>query len=146
MSVRIQREDFDLGAEFNALKKACGNSGAVVTFTGIARGDGGIESLTLEHYPGMTEREIACHVQEAEAHWPLLGITIIHRIGKLAPRDNIVLVAVSSAHRQAAFEAAQFLVDYLKTRAPFWKLEERAMESKWVEPREADEASAKRWS
>ena len=144
MSIRIQPEDFDLGAEFNALKKSPG-AGAVVTFTGIVRGGGALLSMTLEHYPGMTEREIARHVNEAEARWPLLGVTIIHRIGKLAPGENIVLVAVASKHREAAFEAAQFLMDYLKARAPFWKFEERAGDQRWVEARENDEMAARRW-
>jgi molybdopterin synthase catalytic subunit len=145
MTIRIQHEDFDPGAEFNALKKGCGNAGAVVTFTGLVRDDGGITSMSLEHYPGMTEREIARHVEEAGARWPLLGITIVHRVGTLVPGDNIVLVAVAAAQRQAAFQAAQFLMDYLKTRAPFWKLEERTGESLWVDARESDEAAARRW-
>ena len=113
-----------------------------MTFTGVVRRDGGITSMTLEHYPGMTEREIARHIAEAQARWPLLGVTIIHRIGKLAPGDNIVLVAVASSTRSAAFEAAEFLMDYLKTRAPFWKLEERAEEARWVNVRDTDEAAA----
>lgn len=145
MSIRIQPEDFDFGAEIAALKRSSGDPGATVTFTGIVRGDGGITSMTLEHYAGMTEREIARHVDEAMARWPLLGVSIVHRIGQLAPGDNIVLVAVAAAHRQAAFEAAQFLMDYLKTRAPFWKCEERRGGSQWVEARDADEASASRW-
>jgi molybdopterin synthase catalytic subunit len=145
MSVRIQCEDFDLTSEVDALKKSSGEVGAVVTFTGLVRGDGGITSMTLEHYPGMTEREIARHVEKAKDRWPLLGVTIVHRVGTLAPGDNIVLVAVAAAHRQAAFEAAQFLMDYLKTHAPFWKREERAGEALWVDARESDEAAATRW-
>jgi len=145
MTIRIQHEDFDLGAEFNALKKGCSNAGAVVTFTGLVRADGGITSMSLEHYPGMTEQEIARHVEDAKTRWPLLGVTIVHRVGTLAPGDNIVLVAVAAAHRQAAFEAAQFLMDYLKTRAPFWKREERGGKSLWVDARESDEAAAMRW-
>lgn len=145
MTVRIQPDDFDAGAEIEALKKSCPDAGAVVTFTGIVRGDGGITSLTLEHYPGMTEQEIARHVEDATARWPVQGATIIHRIGGLAPGDNIVLVAVAAAHRQAAFEAAQFLMDYLKTRAPFWKFEERSGDSRWVDARESDDAAASRW-
>jgi molybdopterin synthase catalytic subunit len=145
MSVRIQCDDFDLTREVDALKTSCGDAGAVVTFTGLVRGDGGITSMILEHYPGMTEREIARHVEEAEARWPLLGATIVHRVGTLAPGDNIVLVAVAAAHRQAAFDAAQFLMDYLKARAPLWKVEERAGKSQWVESRGVDEVSAKRW-
>lgn len=143
--ISIQPEDFDLGDEIAALKRSSGEIGAVVTFTGLVRGNGGITSMTLEHYPGMTEREIARHVEEAKGRWPLLGSTIIHRVGTLVPGDNIVLVAVAAAHRQAAFEAAQFLMDYLKTRAPFWKREERAGESLWVDARESDEAATMRW-
>ncbi len=143
MSVRVQREDFDTNAEIAALKTA--SVGAVVTFTGIVRGDDGISSLTLEHYPGMTEREIAGHVQQAETRWPLFGVTVIHRIGKLTPGENIVLVAVASSHRRAAFEAAEFLMDYLKTSAPFWKLEERNGTTAWVDARQSDNAAVSRW-
>src|ERR1041385_8702127 len=140
--ISIQAEDFDTNAEIAALKTS--DAGAIVTFTGIVRGDDGLSSLSLEHYPGMTEREIARHVEDAEARWPLLGVTVIHRIGKLAPGENIVLVAVASAHRQAAFEAAEFLMDYLKTRAPFWKLEERSGTTEWVDARESDDAAVSR--
>jgi molybdopterin synthase catalytic subunit len=143
-TIRIQSDDFDISAEIAHLKQS-GDAGAVVTFTGSVRHDGDIQSLTLEHYPGMIEREIARHVQEARARWPLLGVTIIHRIGKLAPGDGIVLVAVASTHRQVAFAAAEFLMDYLKTRAPFWKSEDRAGSAEWVEARDADEAAASRW-
>lgn len=144
MTVRIQRGDFDIGAETNALKDDAG-TGAIVTFTGVVRGGGNLSSLALEHYPGMTEREIARHVDEAKARWPILGLTVIHRIGELPPGDNIVLVAVAAAHRQPAFEAAEFLMDYLKTRAPFWKREERGGQSDWVQARASDEAALKRW-
>jgi molybdopterin synthase catalytic subunit len=144
MSIRIQLEDFDIGADINALKPD-GGIGAIVTFTGVVRGDGDLSSLTLEHYPGMTEREIARHVDEAKARWPITGATIIHRIGTLRPGDNIVLVAVAAAHRRAAFEAAEFLMDYLKTRAPFWKCEERSGNSQWVDARDSDEAALRRW-
>ena len=141
--ISIQTGDFDINAEIAALK--ADETGAVVTFTGIVRVEDGVTSLTLEHYPGMTEREITRHIEEAKARWPLQGVTVIHRIGVLAPGDNIVLVAVAAAHRQPAFEAAQFLMDYLKTRAPFWKFEERAGDSRWVDARESDDAAATRW-
>src|SRR5437899_7378833 len=137
MSVRIQREDFDAGAEIARLSRGRTDIGAVATFTGICRGDD-IAAMTLEHYPGMAEAEIARHVQEAESRWPLLGVTVIHRYGRLAPGDNIVLVVTASSHRQAAFAAAEFLMDYLKTRAPFWKQVERAGATEWIEAKGAD--------
>ncbi len=102
--------------------------------------------MTLEHYPGMAEAEIERHVEEAQTRWPLLGVTVIHRYGRLVPGDNIVLVATASSHREAAFAAAEFLMDYLKTRAPFWKKEERAGGDGWVEARQSDAAAAARWS
>jgi molybdopterin synthase catalytic subunit len=122
--------------------------GAVVTFTGICRdheAGQGVTALTLEHYPGMAEREIERHVDEAKARWPLLGVTVIHRYGRLVPGDNIVLVVTASTHRAAAFEAAEFLMDYLKARAPFWKQEERAQGTAWVEAKQTDDAAAERW-
>ncbi|HTK79875.1 MAG TPA: molybdenum cofactor biosynthesis protein MoaE [Rhizomicrobium sp.] len=143
-TIRVQREDFDTAAEVVALKAADNGIGAVVTFTGIVRGNG-VTGLTLEHYPGMTEREIARHVNEASARWPLLGVTVVHRIGSLRPGDNIVLVATASSHREPAFEAAEFLMDYLKTRAPFWKLEEAATGTEWVEARGSDNDAVRRW-
>ena len=143
--IAIQTEDFDVSAEIAALSAGREDIGAVVTFSGHVRGDDGLVALTLEHYPGMTEREIAAHVAEAQTRWPLLGVSVIHRIGRLEPGDRIVLVAVASAHRASAFEAADFLMDYLKTRAPFWKEEARAEGSEWVEAREADDTAAKRW-
>lgn len=142
-TVRIQREDFDIAAECDALKG--GNIGAIATFTGLVRGNGGLAAMTLEHYPGMTEREIARHAAEAENRWPLLGVTIIHRIGRLLPGERIVLVAVASSHRAAAFEACEFLMDYLKTSAPFWKQEERGSAADWVEARASDDEAAERW-
>jgi molybdopterin synthase catalytic subunit len=145
-TIRIQRDDFDAGAECTALCGANRALGAVVAFTGVVRSDDGLSALTLEHYPGMTEAEIARHVEEAEQRWPLVGVTVVHRIGRLAPGENIVLVAVTSAHRKAAFEAAEFLVDYLKTRAPFWKQEERSGSTAWVEAKESDEIAAARWN
>ncbi len=144
-TIRIQTADFDVNAEIAALTQGRHDIGAVVTFTGHVRGNDGLCALTLEHYPGMTEREIARHAEGAQARWPLLGVTIIHRTGRLAPGARIVLVAVASTHRQAAFEAAEFLMDYLKTRAPFWKEETRGSKTAWVEGKASDEAQAKRW-
>ena len=148
MAVRLQREDFDAAAEAAAL--ACGRTdiGAVVTFTGICRdheAGQGVTALTLEHYPGMAEEEIERHVEEAKARWPLLGVTVIHRYGRMVPGDNIVLVVTASTHRAAAFEAAEFLMDYLKTRAPFWKQEERPQGTAWVEAKQTDDVAAGRW-
>lgn len=145
MSVRIQHDNFDIAAEVAALKQSSRNAGAVVTFTGVVRPDDEIRSMTLEHYPGMTEREIARHVKEARARWAGIEVSVIHRVGKLAPGDNIVLVAVAASHRQAAFEAAEFLMDYLKIRAPFWKRETRGDESAWVEARRSDDEAFSRW-
>jgi molybdopterin synthase catalytic subunit len=121
----------------------------VVTFTGICRADENgeaIAALTLEHYPGMAEAEIARHVEEAQSRWPLLGVTVIHRFGRIAPGEDIVMVATASSHRQAAFAAAEFLMDYLKTRAPFWKQVEKTGGSTWVEAKAADDSAAERWS
>ena len=143
-TIRLQREDFDAGVEQTSLARARSDVGAVVCFTGICRGDG-ISAMTLEHYPGMAEAEIARHVEEAERRWSLLGVTVIHRFGRLVPGDNIVLVATASAHRGDAFAAAEFLMDYLKTQAPFWKREEHGGEVSWVEAKGADDAAAARW-
>ena len=152
MAVRVQREDFDIGAEIARLTAARVDIGAIVTFTGTVRSDmsaaggGAIEALTLEHYPGMTEAELARVEAEALARWPLQASLIVHRVGELAPGDNIVLVVAASAHRHAAFEAAAFLMDYLKSRAPFWKKETRADGSTaWVDARESDETALARW-
>lgn len=144
-TVRIQSEPFDLGAEAAALAARGSDIGAVVTFTGHVRGDDGLTALALEHYPGMTEREIARHIDEAHARWSLLGAVVIHRVGRLAPGEPIVLVATAARHRKAAFAAAEFLMDYLKTRAPFWKEETRGETRNWVEHRTSDEEDAKRW-
>ena len=144
MPVRIQREDFDVGTEIAKLAQGRTDVGAVATFTGICRG-GDIAAMTLEHYPGMAEAEIERHVAEASQRWPLLGVTVIHRYGRLVPGDNIVLVATASVHREAAFAAAEFLMDYLKTQAPFWKKEERAAGAGWVDVRQSDDAAAARW-
>jgi molybdopterin synthase catalytic subunit len=149
MSVRLQTEAFDPAAEAAALAHGRIDVGAIVTFTGICRGvdDGqAIAAMTLEHYPGMAEAEIARHVEEAERRWDLLGVTVIHRYGRLRPGDAIVLVVTAAAHRQAAFAAAEFLMDYLKTRAPFWKREERRDGTEWVAAKEADSAAVDRWT
>jgi molybdopterin synthase catalytic subunit len=149
VTIRIQEADFDVAREIAALTKGRSDIGAVVTFSGICRGaEGGeaIAALTLEHYAGMAEAEIARHAQEAASRWPLTGLTVIHRVGRIAPGENIVLVVTSSAHRQAAFEAAEFLMDYLKAHAPFWKREEGAAGTGWVDAREHDDAAAERWT
>jgi molybdopterin synthase catalytic subunit len=146
--IRIQREDFDVNAEIARLSKGRADIGAVVTFSGLCRDEAGaLSALELEHYPGMAEAEIARIATEATERWPLLGLTAIHRFGKIAPGENIVLVAAASAHRQAAFEAANFLMDYLKSRAPFWKKEHRVDGSTggWVDAKEADDQAAARW-
>lgn len=147
-TVRLQREPFDVAAESAQLTGGRTDIGAVVTFTGICRGsEGGAElhALTLEHYPQMAEEEIARHVDTALGRWPLLGVTVIHRYGRLVPGDPIVLVATTSSHREAAFAAAEFLMDYLKTQAPFWKQVEYADKSNWVEAKVSDDAAAERW-
>ncbi len=147
-TVRLQREPFDPAAETAKLTRGRADVGAVVTFTGVCRGDEAgepIKSLTLEHYPGMAEAEIERHVGEAQQRWPLLGVTVIHRYGRITPGENIVLVVTASSHRQAAFSAAEFLMDYLKTRAPFWKQVERADGTRWVDAKNTDDAAAARW-
>jgi molybdopterin synthase catalytic subunit len=145
-TIRLQTGDFDSAAESALLTRGRTDVGAVVTFTGICRADAAIAAMTLEHYPGMAEAEIARHVTEAETRWPLLGVTVIHRHGRLAPGDNIVLVVAAASHRGDAFAAAEFLMDYLKTRAPFWKKEERTDSAAWVEPKSADDSAADRWT
>jgi molybdopterin synthase catalytic subunit len=147
-TVRIQREAFDAAVEAAKLTRGRTDVGAVVTFTGICRGDEKgqpIAALTLEHYPGMAEAEIERHVAEAQARWPLAGVTVIHRHGRIVPGEDIVLVVTASSHREAAFAAAEFLMDYLKTHAPFWKQVERAGNKSWVEPKGADDAATERW-
>ena len=148
VTIRIQEADFDVGAEIAALTSDRRDIGAVVSFSGICRGiDDGrdVAALTLEHYPGMAEAEIGRHVETALSRWPLTGVSVIHRVGRLVPGDNIVLVLTASAHRQAAFAAAEFLMDYLKAHAPFWKREERADGTAWVEAQHHDDAAAARW-
>lgn len=144
-SIRIQREDFDAAAELAALTDGSAKAGAVASFVGLVRGDDGLAAMTLEHYPGMTEREIAAHAAEARKRWPILNLRIVHRVGRLMPGERIVFAGVSAAHRKAAFEATEFLMDYLKTRAPFWKEEERAGRKSWVEAKPEDEAAISRW-
>ncbi|AZO06274.1 MULTISPECIES: molybdenum cofactor biosynthesis protein MoaE [unclassified Mesorhizobium] len=147
-AIRIQREDFDVAAEIAGLTKGRTDIGAVVTFSGLCRDEqGALSALELEHYPGMAEAEIGRIAAEAIERWPLQGLTVIHRHGKIAPGENIVLVVAASSHRQSAFEAANFLMDYLKSRAPFWKKEHLAdgSEGGWVEAKEADDRAADRW-
>ena len=147
-NVRLQREDFDPAAETAKLTRGRTDVGAVVTFTGICRGaESGepIAALTLEHYPGMAEAEIARHVEEARSRWPLMGVTVIHRYGRIQPGENIVLVVTASSHREAAFAAAEFLMDYLKTRAPFWKQVESTAGKTWIDAKAQDDAAADRW-
>jgi molybdopterin synthase catalytic subunit len=143
--IRIQRADFDPGAELAALNDGKGETGAVASFIGLVRGDDGLVAMTLDHYPGMCESEIAAHVAEARKRWPILALRIVHRVGRLTPGERIVFVGVASSHRHAAFHAAEFLMDYLKTRAPFWKLEERPSGANWVDARSEDDESIKRW-
>jgi molybdopterin synthase catalytic subunit len=148
VTVRIQQADFDIAHEIADLTKGRTDIGAVVTFSGICRGSESgeaIAALTLEHYPGMAEAEIMRHAEEAMARWPLNGLTVIHRFGRIEPGQNIVLVLTASSHRQAAFQAAEFLMDYLKTSAPFWKREEGADRTGWIEARDHDDAAAARW-
>jgi molybdopterin synthase catalytic subunit len=146
--IRVQTEDFDPGAEIARLHQGRADIGAVVSFTGFVRGESHGEkltSMTLEHFPGMTERELTRIADEARARWSLDAVTIIHRFGELKAGDRIVLVVTASSHRRAAFEAAEFLMDYLKTKAPFWKRERRASGEYWVEAKDSDDDAAARW-
>jgi molybdopterin synthase catalytic subunit len=147
--IRIQREDFDPGAELDALTRGRTDIGAVVSFVGLVRdhaGDATISSMTLEHYPGMAERQAADLEAEARKRWPIQECLIIHRYGTLDPGDRIVLVIVASSHRGAAFDAAEFLIDWLKTRAPFWKREATDKGELWVSARDEDDQAADRWA
>jgi molybdopterin synthase catalytic subunit len=149
VTIRIQQADFDIAREIAALTQARTDIGAVVSFSGICRGSEGSESiaaLTLEHYPGMAEAEIARHADTAMSRWPLTGLTVIHRVGRIVPGENIVLVLTASKHRQAAFQAAEFMMDYLKAHAPFWKREESAAGTGWVEARHHDDEAVQRWT
>ncbi|GGX77629.1 molybdenum cofactor biosynthesis protein MoaE [Litchfieldella qijiaojingensis] len=146
--IRVQHEPFDPGREQEALLRGRHDIGAVVSFTGLVRDFNErpeVEALTLEHYPGMTESALTAIVEEAESRWPLQGVRVIHRVGQLAPGDPIVLVMVASAHRRAAFEACDFIMDYLKTRAPFWKKEHTSSGQYWVSERASDQRDAERW-
>lgn len=148
-TIRIQQADFDIAQEIAAIGKGRTDIGAVVSFTGICRGSENgepIAALTLEHYPDMAEAEIGRHAEEAMSRWPLSGLTVIHRVGRIAPGENIVLVVTASQHRQAAFQAAEFLMDYLKSSAPFWKREESARGSSWIQAHDHDDAAAARWT
>jgi molybdopterin synthase catalytic subunit len=148
MIVRLQEADFDAAAEVAALVRGRTDIGAVVTFTGICRGTPAadpIAAITLEHYPGMAEAEIARHVEAATRRWPLIGVTVIHRYGRLEPGENMVLVVTAAEHRHAAFAAAEFIMDFLKTRAPIWKREERQGGARWIEAKDADDVAADRW-
>ena len=149
VTIRIQEDDFDIAREIAVLTKSRTDIGAVVSFSGICRADesgGKVDALTLEHYPGMAEEEIRRHADEAISRWPLNGITVIHRVGRFTPGQNIVLVLTASQHRQAAFQAAEFLMDYLKTSAPFWKKEESATGTGWVQAHTRDDEAAARWT
>lgn len=143
--IRVQAEDFDPGAEIAALSAGNTAIGAVASFVGLVRGDGDLVAMTLEHYPGMTERQLAAIEDEARSRWKLIDVAIVHRHGRLLPGERIVLVAVSSSHRPDAFAACEFLMDWLKTKAPFWKLEERPGQQRWVEAKSADDSRADRW-
>lgn len=146
--IRVQREDFDVGAELEALTRGKTSIGGVTSFVGLVRdmaGDKRIGAMTLEHYPGMTERELEAIEAEARRRWPLDAVLIIHRYGRLEPGERIVLVATASAHREAAFASCHFLIDWLKTRAPFWKLEETPEGARWVDAQASDDDAAQRW-
>lgn len=146
--IRVQQRDFDVAAEVNALRKQSGSIGAVVTFTGLVRDfsdSDEIKTLFLEHYPGMTEKSLNKIVDEAMQRWQLIAATVIHRVGRLLPQDQIVLVAVASSHRKDAFDACEFIMDYLKTRAPFWKKEETSSGSRWLDTRNSDLQASAKW-
>ncbi len=151
IGITVQESDFDLSVEYAGVRKIAGDSGAIVTFTGLVRefytedSADAIRTLTLEHYPGMTEKSLAEIARQADEKWPLLAIRIVHRVGELKPGDQIVLVATASAHRYAAFKAAQFMMDYLKSKAPFWKKQKTDKSTDWVQARQTDADAIKRW-
>ena len=148
MTIRVQEADFDVGAELAALRAGDARIGALASFIGLVRDVShgtGVSEMTLEHYPGMTENALAAIVDEAKSRWDLYGALVIHRVGRLQPCDQIVLVAVTSAHRGDAFAACEFIMDYLKTRAPFWKREATADGAHWVDARDSDDTAAARW-
>lgn len=147
--IRVQQEDFDVGEELRQLRAANPAIGAVASFVGLVRDlneGSAVSRMTLEHYPGMTEKSLQQIVVAAQQRWRLLGVTVIHRVGELAPCDQIVLVAVASAHRGDAFAACEFIMDFLKTQAPFWKKEQTAHGAQWVDARESDDSAAARWN
>ena len=146
--IKVQHEDFDIGAELAQLTQGNTKVGGLASFVGLVRDladQGAVSAMTLEHYPGMTEKRLAEIEAEARARWPLEEVLIIHRYGRLEPGDRIVLVATTSAHRQAALESCAFLIDWLKTKAPFWKLEEGAKGAAWVEAKASDDKAAEKW-
>ena len=148
MTVSVQAEDFDVAAEIAALSAGRNEVGAVATFLGLVRyvsGGSNVAAMTLEHYPGMTEKSLEEIVEQACARWSLYGVRVIHRFGRLEPGDRIVFVGVAGAHRGEAFAACEFIMDYLKTRAPFWKLEETPEGARWVDARDSDDSAAARW-
>jgi len=148
MKILVQTEAFDLGAEVDMMRQGRTDIGAIASFVGLARDlneGSGVTAMTLEHYPGMTEKALAALVDEANARWALLDVTVIHRVGRLLPGDPIVLVVVASRHRSEAFAACEFIMDFLKTRAPFWKKEETPQGERWVDARSSDDAAAARW-
>ena len=148
MTVRVQNEDFDVGAEISALRRADARVGAVASFVGVVRdmNEGGtVEEMTLEHYPGMTERSIEEIIAQAHGRWKIYDALVVHRVGTLKTTDQIVLVVVTSAHRADAFAACEFIMDYLKTRAPFWKKEKTPSGARWVDARVSDDIAAERW-
>ena len=149
MPVRVQTEDFDAGAEIALLRRGDPKIGAVASFVGVVRdlNDGeSVGSMTLEHYPGMTEKALEAIVAEARSRWDIIDVTVVHRVGELKPTDQIVLVVVASGHRGEAFAACEFIMDYLKTRAPFWKKEATPGGARWVEARSTDDEAAERWT
>lgn len=149
MTIRVQADDFDVGGEYSAMLRGRISVGGVTMFVGLVRdfaGGQAVTGMTLEHYPGMTEKQLAAIEAEARARWPLDDVLIVHRYGRLEPGDQIVLVMTASAHRDAAFDSCRFLIDWLKTRAPFWKLEETPDGERWVEAKDSDDAAAARWN
>ena len=149
MAVRVQEADFDIGAEIAALRRGDPAIGAIASFIGLVRdrNDGdAVSGMTLEHYPGMTEKALTGIVAEAKKRWDIIDALVIHRVGELKPLDQIVLVVVTGAHRSAAFDACEFIMDYLKTQAPFWKKEQTTQGARWVEARASDDQAAERWS
>lgn len=143
--IRVSHDDFDVSEEIAALEREGRNAGAVVTFTGVVRSDDGVTAMQLEHYPEMTEKSLAQIVEKARARWNIEDVVIIHRVGELKAGDRIVLTVVTSAHRREAFEASEFIMDWLKTEAPFWKKEVTAQGGRWVDARESDEIAKNRW-